>query len=346
MMRDSISPEEELLAAVFREERPSEAGFAEIFERDFKPKLLADIRERRKIADIRRRKKKSARWPLLFFAAAFIASLIGALLDNEGARPVLYLGCGMAAAFASIALVFWMFYPGMGTGSVWRKDVVEKALATYGLRFAENESVPLDLLRASPAWPAAGDETVSGLRVFGDFHGAKLDCWRIIRYSRVKNGDDVGEIVNYFSGWFLHLVLPYDLVGRTFIAQKQASYFGGRATEGLETASLESSEFNDIFSVFTNDQMGARMFLTPDVMEHMMAVVKGTKAEASLVISAQQRVIDIAIPRAGDVALLRWTPHRPAVAIREIHGYFEEMDFLLRFLGGIDAITDSKRKKA
>jgi len=76
-----------------------------------------------------------------------------------------------------------------------------------------------------------------------------------------ENGNETTKIRTYYDGAFGYITFPFAFGSNIFIN----AYSRGKA----EKVSLEDIEFNKRFKIYSNDQLGARVVLTPDVMQKL-----------------------------------------------------------------------------
>jgi hypothetical protein len=106
--------------------------------------------------------------------------------------------------------------------------------------------------------------------IFGAYRGVQVN----IVEAKLETGGKNSSVV--FNGLLVEVLLPGRLSGTTLIV-KDSGVLGFTLGEGapdsaLKRVRLEDPQFEQCYQVYGTDQIGARAFLTPAVMERLMAL--------------------------------------------------------------------------
>lgn len=82
--------------------------------------------------------------------------------------------------------------------------------------------------------------------------------------------DTVGPHESCFKGCILSLAYPGNFAGRTII-KDDLGWANPSVLGGMKRAGMVNRQFEEIFEVYTDDQVQARALITPDFMERLMA---------------------------------------------------------------------------
>ncbi len=252
------------LSAALKGLPPEFAGFAQVFERDIRPSLIA--READRVAAAER--AIQTRW----IGGAII--LVGALAGFVVLRLPLV---GVLAIMAGIGVIVWG-HMGVSRLAAQAKTLIVAPIAGhFGLSFDPEPGEPAAIARHRdlslvPGWDRASyEDLVTGKRGEVDFElfEAHLEERRT---STDSKGNTRTEWVTVFRGQCLRLDFHKRFYGRTLISRDAGFFnrFGGGP--GLQRARLEDPEFEKIFEVYTTDQVEARFLLTPDLMQRLVDI--------------------------------------------------------------------------
>ncbi len=319
---------------VFDELTPEEQGFSDVFETRIKPRLLEDVEKRQRVkAEIRRRLPRFlliSLGSLVIFMTAFFVALV----SRGSTIPAMI--AAIIAAFVGVGGLFWFMMPtNVAFDSLSRSAAVGLVASRFGLSCDESDA-STDLLRESFIQPAGGQEVALGPRLSGKRGTLDLEAWPMVRCTRSGETSQT-----YFRGWYLRLHLPVNVKSRLVIVEHDAQYDLAGGMKGLWEVTLESAEFARRFHVYSDDQVTARVILSPDVIAHVSDWAPTFKGYGSLIIGVNGDHAELAIPT-GENLLERWTPQVPATAVQELHGYFKEIARLLTFVDGFDALVESE----
>ena len=327
--------------AHFDERTPEERGFSERFEKDFKPKLVANIGFNLDVAEAQRKRKKFFKRLLLALGPGlFLAAL---LLEIRGVERMLEL---WLYAFALVGTGGWM--------RVIRKRPEEEdpnhalllgaILERFGCTVGAGAPRQHTVGKNAPVSPGHTSLRAMPDYVKGTFDGRMpFTAWRAEAWLKRGKSSTMS-----FKGWHLAVELPFSFSGLTVVVERDAAMLH-RGTS-MENVSLEDPDFSKRFKVLSNDQVEARVILAPDVMHHLLDGDRRLKQGqhlriGSLLLGFSGSSAHVWIP-SWETALSDWKPLHPAALVESLHDVFEEMSDLRAFLRDIDVIAESEGFRA
>lgn len=350
-------------AAQFDERSPEERGFAERFEKEFKPKLIAGIGFNFDVVEARKKRKKI--FLVLFIVFVLLSFPVAIFLQDLGAE---------------FFFEYWIYAPillGIGGWSyVVRKRPNEEdpnhalllgaVLERFGCTIGSDAPLLHPAGKNAPIRPSHTSMRVLPDYVKGTFDGRiPFTAWRAV--ARKKQGK---HTMTVFKGWHLEVELPFSFAGTTVLREHDA--LATNVGTSMEDVHLEDPDFSGRFSVRSNDQVEARMILSPDVMHHlfeesqrlrraqherMTPLMSGLLEESrrfkpnlqlrtgSLLMGFSGRSAHVWIP-SWKTEFADWRPLEPAALIEDLHDMFDELSDLRAFLRDIDVIAESEGFRA
>lgn len=328
-------------AVHFDERSPEERGFAERFEKEFKPKLVAGIGFNLDVAEARRKRKKI--FLVLLIVFVLLSFPVAIFLQDLGAE---------------FFFEYWIYAPillGIGGWSyVARKRPNEEdpnhalllgaVLERFGCSIGSGAPLLHPAGKSAPIRPSHTSMRVLPDYVKGTFDGRiPFTAWRAV--ARKKQGK---HTMTVFKGWHLEVELPFSFAGTTVLREHDA--LATNVGTSMEDVRLEDPDFSGRFSVRSNDQVEARMILSPDVMHHLFEesqhLKKGQRLRmGSLLLGFSGRSAHVWIP-SWETELAHWRPLEPKALIEDLHDVFEELSDLRAFLRDIDVIAESEGFRA
>lgn len=163
--------------------------------------------------------------------------------------------------------------PGRRYRETFKKNVIPHLLARFGsLQCAPSglDVRPLTMARVMPEGSTIAIED----DITGTYRGRAVTMAEL----NITRPNKDKEIVSVFSGMALEFELPREVGGRTIIYPKRWNADNGagglselwRSTpDDLQDVELESPEFAERYQVRSNDQVGARVLLSPAFMEKL-----------------------------------------------------------------------------
>jgi len=243
----------------FIETGEHETGFAAYFDANIRP-LLDSMEAKRleALAEYNRRKP----WGYLIGGAVVVAflALMGYVDESAiGSRFWLF------PAIICIFILAWVQTPARGYEKSEKESILPTALRFYGdISFTPAGGITQMEIANSFIMPSGRTEIMD--TASGDFHGRRMSV------SRVRITQRQGKhTVTVFNGNFIAADLARNTHAATIVREtssEQVSWNG----RPLEHVSLESTHFENRFEVYGSDQVMARVFLAPDVMERLLAL--------------------------------------------------------------------------
>jgi hypothetical protein len=237
-------------------------GFGHIFQRDIRPALAAREADRVTAAAQAIR----GRWE-----GGAVAAIGGALAFFAAQAPQL----AILAAVAGFAYAVWRGSPLRQIGRDAKSLLVEPVARQLDLGFEEapgEVASIMDHRRVGlvPSWDRDAYED----RVTGTRNGVNFELFEAHLEERRTTTDSKGRTrtrwVTVFNGQCLRFKFPKTFYGRTLVTRDAGFFnrFGGG--KGMQRARLEDPHFEDLFEVYTTDQVESRYLLTPDLMQKLV----------------------------------------------------------------------------
>ena len=334
--------------ATFDERTSDERGFGARFENEFKPLLRASAAFNLGVMDRRRQRRRTAKIIAVIVGFGFVPVLALLYLTYSEAVAVFTF---YGIVIAGIALFGWAFKKRPEENDPNHATVIDAVLRQFGCRVAGTSRMERRMPAGSPIHPGWSKIHVIEEHIAGRFDDRIRFVALRVR-TTMKQGKSVSET---FRGWYMRIDLPFSFSGTTVIHEYLApSYrFGKRIdTRTMSQVALEDPEFARRFSAWANDQIEARMILTPDVMEHLKAEAdrlepegQGWKPSGDLMLGFTKSHVHVWLPSSA-TALSDWHPLEPAKMIEDLHDAFVELAQLRAFLRDIDVISESEGFRA
>jgi hypothetical protein len=323
-------------AALFDERTSDERGFAATFE-GFKPRLKENIPLNLRNAVIGRRRARLALLIAAIVAISFIPLLI--LLnsgDEEASGKVFY---GMIGFVLIIVAVIATRRPLEEDPT--RKLMIGAVLERFGCRVEPLDVPKIRINHASPITPAIAWLEASRYVVVGNFDGhLPFTAFRVIAWRQ----EGKSRVVS-FRGWHLVIDLPFAFSGTTVVNARSATH-KLRSGMALQAVGLEDPEFSRLLVARSDDQVEARIILSPDVIQHVASsAARLDRGEGGFMLGFSGSQAHVWIP-SNESALSDWRPLHPPKLIEDIHESFAEMSEIRAFLRDIDVIAESEGFRA
>jgi len=323
-------------AARFDERTPDERGFAERFE-GFKTPLKENVPLNLRNAVIGRRRARIALVIAAIVALSFVPLVI--LLnagDEEASEKVFY---GTIAFVLVIVGVVAARRPVEEDPT--RKLLIGAVLERFGFRVVPLDVRMMRMNHASPITPAIAWLDPSPHVVVGDLDGRlpftafRVTAWRQEGKSRLVT----------FRGWHLVVDLPFAFSGTTVVNARSAKYklWWGKT---LRTVGLEDPEFSRHLMAQSDDQVEARVILSPDVIHHLASsAARLDRGEGGFMLGFAGSQAHVWLP-SNESALSDWRPLHPPKLIEDLHEAFAELTEIRALLRDIDVIAESEGFRA
>ncbi len=249
---------------------PFEAFFARVVEPALAEKEAARVKA---VSD----HKKILTWGL---------GLAAVVLIGSGAAFGPSLGILVAPAVVAV----FAFAIGQWTLSKVAKDVkailMARLSAYVGASFsaAVGEPPAFAEFRARKLLPSFDRQSFEDL-LEGQRSGCSYQLYEAHLESEHRDKDGDTTYVTVFRGQLLRVAFPRNFLGVTLVL-RDAGVFNAlrRPGDGLERVRLVDPKFENIFEVFSNDQVEARYLLSPTFMERLLKLeelMRGKKARAA-----------------------------------------------------------------
>lgn len=183
-------------------------------------------------------------------------------------------GSDDSAAGVTIAgiagLWWWVNQPKRQYARAYKKDILPDIARLFGdFTFDVKGKIPMDAMKPSKIVPGHTSYTSEDF-FSGEYKGVSINFSEILL--KQKSGKST---VTVFDGLAILLTQgTRTFHGHTMLIKDQGSiggWFKKRST-GLERADLVDPEFEDLFDVFTNDQVEARYLIDPIIIEKLKAL--------------------------------------------------------------------------
>ena len=217
---------------------------------------------------------KSARKKLLWITPFFlIITVIGLIITSwELNESDEYNGWGLILIFVSYSVIVWYVNRSILVYQNSIKNKIFPHILEFIGPFTFSADVPAQVnnFKKSGLIPSYSKETNED-QISGEYSGVKLQLFET-HLQKFKNRGKNSRLVTVFNGLIINLSMNKNFSGKTVIKQDKGAvgnWFGNRFS-GLENVKLEDPEFEDIFEVYSTDQIEARYLLTVSFMERLL----------------------------------------------------------------------------
>ncbi len=248
----------------FNEITPFEKGFAEHFKTKIAP-ILEGVEANRLVQYASYKKRLALSFPLgiAFLVLGFILTM--STSDEDAVFIKLAVGL-------CVGLSIWVSVPVRR----YKEDVKSKFLPVVCEFFGN--------MNYSLTGVSTAESTYKG-EIFPSYTRIQTEDFIEGVYKEVKvklheaslkqkNGK---HTVTVFTGFVLELGFPKAFQGKTTVLKDGGSlgnFFTGKDFKGLARVELEDPEFEEMFQVFSSDQVEARFVLTTAFMERLLSLAK------------------------------------------------------------------------
>lgn len=239
----------------FVEQADYEKGFAKHYNEKIKPALG-------KVEEIRKKKKKQFHKRILIAIPVGILLSLGivALLINDLGGDALQI-----PFLIVVALGAWVYIPVRKYRSKVKEIVLPKICEFYGnLTFNEKGKISRDVVVQSEIFPRF-TSFHSEDYIEGDYEGVLIKMQELTL--KTRSGKRAQTV---FKGLFFIAKFNKNFEGTTYIL-KDRGKFGNWAQKkkGMERVALEDPHFEELFEVYSSNQIEARFILTTAFMERL-----------------------------------------------------------------------------
>ena len=236
----------------------------------FRERSRAKLRE---LEDVRLSKLRTLEWrKKLAVPIGFVLTPILGFIDYW--LLIWQSGNDDAAAGLSVAgiagLWGWVTQPKRQYAKAYKTEVLPEIAALIGdLEYQVDGKIPMEDMKPSKIIPGYTSYATEDL-FFGQHNGADIQFSEITL--KKKSGKST---VTVFNG--LCVLLSYErdkFAGHTILTKDKGAIGGWFHNKfgSLEHADLVDPEFEDLFDVFTNDQVEARYLIDPVIIERLKAL--------------------------------------------------------------------------
>lgn len=237
-----------------------------------------------------------------FAAIGAALGLCLALLDVFEEGPFDWMNLVMCVGFGALGgWIYASFGPSKDYKSAYKSKVLPVLARSFGeLTYRPGTPVEVERLGRYGLF-AAFDKVTAEDEIYGTHRDYPI---RIVEVELVDGRPK--EPVTVFDGILVEIVLPRMLTATTAItidkgvstAVRGLLRLGDAAKSGLTRVRLEDPEFERDYEVFSSDQIGARAFLTPAVMERLRAfAAEGAFGRPVVLLEANR--FTMALPKRG-----------------------------------------------
>lgn len=255
------------LMPIYQELGDWDKGFSEHYNKKLKD-LVDDFEVKRVSAATSARKK------LLFLTPFFlIIPIIGLNITiwefNETDEPA---GIGITFSILLYGAIFWYIKSSILVYQVSIKEKIYPHILEFigDFTFSSNVSAQVEKFEKSGLLPAFSKENNED-QISGKYKGVQLQLFETHLQKWRKSGKS-SRLVTVFNGLVINLSMSKDFSGKTVVKQDRGSvvnWFGSKFSS-LENIRLEDPKFEEIFEVYSTDQIEARYLLTVSFMERLL----------------------------------------------------------------------------
>lgn len=245
---------------------PHDNGAAKKALGEFAPLWNEQIRPRLQALEVRRKRAVRAAMLTVGGGAVFIFALWLWLGDKN---PFVWL------SFVAVGVAIFVI-SGLVLGPVHKKaknTLLQPVLDALGYRYQDKGFDPAgyEAARRFSLLPSDIDRRGFEDWIEGEHEGARFQLYeaKLQQKIRTKNSS---SYVTVFRGVIGRIDHDSSALGVTVFTRDKGWFDGLSAPRGMKQAKLVASAFEDIFTVYTTDQVEARYLLPPNMMEHLVAL--------------------------------------------------------------------------
>lgn len=196
--------------------------------------------------------------------AAF--ALSSQLIEDEDARGFALFGSIVIVIIGALMLTSVLTW-----GRKFAEELSAKVFGHFGYVYSpkapENYLVPFNRCSLLPGYDRESLED----HVLGEVDGVPFELAEAFLEKRVKR-DKRDDYDLVFRGLVARYAFPKRFEGRTIVRGDRGSFFNAMSHAGVdgERVHLEDPRFEEMFEVFSSDQVEARYLLTPAFMERLV----------------------------------------------------------------------------
>ncbi|HVN01166.1 MAG TPA: DUF3137 domain-containing protein [Caulobacteraceae bacterium] len=241
------------------------AGLRAIYESQIEPVL----------EQLEIKRKQALRLSRIIWAAVALAAVIELAVGFAGDGVDGAVDAGQYA-FATVSLGIGIgFLPLQGVFTKSKATIIGALCRPLGVTYAAEGFQPdgFQGFRDLRLVPGSTEEKFTDLLVGAH---AGLAFWLCQATLTAGTGKEARTV---FSGQLLQVAYPKPFGGVTVVLRRGGRDDGFQRPQGLQEVGLEDPKFDHVFQVFGDDQVEARVIVTPAFMEHLMALEKAYEGE-------------------------------------------------------------------
>lgn len=275
--------------------------------------------------------QKNGRIVVAIWAVVLVGLLgFGSGLANN-ADTVLFL----LFAFLGIS-GFTVFYPLMSYGKAVKTEIYPLIFKYFGNDYEYNVNSTLKArdLRKFSILPSYDEEQTED-HIKGSYKGVNIELTEaeLLRVSRDKDGKTTRRII--FNGLFILFDVHKNFSGKTIIKRDPVSLFNIKFSSDvfrkLKRVSLEDPRFEEIFEVYSGDQVEARYLLTYTFMERLVELQKVFGGDGTIQCSFYEKKLLLMLPSRENKFEVG-SVFKTVTFIHEINQIIDEMESIYKMI--------------
>ncbi len=303
--------------STFVERASYEEGFADFFEKSIKGHLQKAEEGRITLLE-EYKHRKTVGYPI-FIPIILLAGAMTLYLDPQFG---IFAGIGLGGL-----LYHWIQGPVHKYRSSVKEGIIAQIVTFFGeLTFSESKKINSQILENSGITPSYetynGGDDISGV-----YDGVPMEMCEV----ELKQKNSKDREFTVFRGEMFHVKLRKNFTGKTLVKTDKGMF--GNALGGmfgkLERVKLEDPKFEDIFEVYSSDQVEARYLLTTAFMERLLALRDIFKGTIQCEFSNDYLFITLATSRdlfeAGPI-------EKSCLDTEDIHTFLAQMDSIFQVI--------------
>ena len=185
-------------------------------------------------------------------------------------------GLGFYFIILSYGVIFWYINRSILVYQTSIKNKIFPRILEFIGNFSFSAEAPAqaEKYKKSGLIPSFSKETNED-QILGEYNGVKLELFES-HLQKWKGSPKRRRLVTVFNGLIIVLSMNKDFVGKTVVKQDKGAvgnWFGKKFSE-LENIKLEDPKFEEIFEVYSTDQIESRYLLTVSFMERLLELAE------------------------------------------------------------------------
>lgn len=262
--------------AEFIESKPYEKGFANHYEDNLKP-YVQEFEKRRINALEKARTRFFIAVILIMMAFGIQILTYGLMFSAQEAQKYF-----MLTGFAGALLFLWVYAPVNNYSASIKSHIFPRILSFFGNCEYDPErySWLVESLKPSGIIPAYDVES-SEDKIIYEYKGVKINLFETTLFDEYKDSKGVKYTRKIFHGIFISLSVNKSFKGKTIIKKDYGKIINWVKSKfsDLEKVDLEDTKFEEMFEVYSSDQIEARYLLTTSFMERLLKLADSFKSD-------------------------------------------------------------------